>query len=156
RPDDGGLEAETGGTQYGRSRDDWGNWFGNNNSNPLWHFTLPERYLRRNPYVPPPPLRVPVPVVPGAAPIFPITRTLPRLNDPHTANHFTSACSPIVYRDDLFGPEFANNSFVSEPVHNLVHREVMTPRGSTFTSRRAADEQRSEFLTSSDNWCRPT
>ena len=35
---------------------------------------------------------------------IPISRTLPRFNDPHAANHFTSACSAIVYRDDLFGP----------------------------------------------------
>ncbi|MBI1915617.1 MAG: c-type cytochrome [Planctomycetes bacterium] len=162
RPDDGDLDAVTGQTQYGRSRDDWGDWFGGNNSNPLWHFALDDHYLRRNPYVFPPPVRVPVSVVPGAAPVYPISRTLPRFNDPHTANHFTSACSPIVYRDDLFHhpgvdtPGSPVHTFISEPVHNLVHREVMTPKGTTFTSRRAADEQRSEFLASSDNWFRPT
>jgi putative heme-binding domain-containing protein len=32
----------------------------------------------------------------------------------------------------------------------------MTADGVTFKSRRAADEQTSEFLASSDNWCRPT
>jgi putative heme-binding domain-containing protein len=62
----------------------------------------------------------------------------------------------IVYRDELFGPAFANNTYVSEPVHNLVHREIMTPKGYTFTSRRADDEQTSEFLASTDNWFRPT
>ena len=46
--------------------------------------------------------------------------------------------------------------FVSEPVHNLVHREIMKPKGVTFTSQRADDEQKSEFLASSDNWFRPT
>jgi putative heme-binding domain-containing protein len=46
--------------------------------------------------------------------------------------------------------------FISEPVHNLVHREIMTPKGDTFTSRRAPDEEHSEFLASEDNWCRPT
>ena len=30
RPDTGDLDTVTGGTQYGRSRDDWGNHFGNN------------------------------------------------------------------------------------------------------------------------------
>jgi putative membrane-bound dehydrogenase-like protein len=156
RPDDGGLEAESGQTQFGRSRDDWGNWFGGNNSNPMWFYALSDRYLRRNPHVAAPNLRVPVPVTPGAAPVFPVSRTLPRFNDPGAANRFTSACSPIVYRDELFGPAFAGNTFVSEPVHNLVHREVMTAAGVTFTSRRAADEQHSEFLASSDNWFRPT
>src|SRR5436853_3912398 len=32
----------------------------------------------------------------------------------------------------------------------------MKPLGVTFTSRRAPDEERSEFLASSDNWFRPT
>jgi putative membrane-bound dehydrogenase-like protein len=156
RPDDGAFEAVTGQTQYGRCRDDWGNWFGNNNSNPLWHYVLADHYLRRNPHVAPPEPRVNVPAVPGAAPVFPISRTLPRFNDPGAANRFTSACSPIIYRDDLFGPAFSNNTFVSEPVHNLVHREIMTADGVTFRSRRAADEEHSEFLASSDNWARPT
>ncbi len=156
RPDEGAFDLETGQTQYGRSRDDWGNWFGCNNSNPMWHYPLPDHYLRRNPHLAPPEPRVPVPVQPGAAPVFPISRTLARFNDPHAANHFTSACSVIVYRDELFGPAFAGNAFVSEPVHNLVHREIMAPRGVLFTSQRAADEQQSEFLASSDNWFRPT
>jgi putative membrane-bound dehydrogenase-like protein len=156
RPSDGAIETVTGGTQFGRCRDDWGNWFGGNNSNPMWHYALDDHYLRRNPHLAFPDPRINVPVVPGAAPVFPISRTMPRFNDPGGANRFTSACSPIIYRDNLFGPAFAGNSFVSEPVHDLVHREVVTPRGITFTSHRAADEERSEFLASTDNWCRPT
>src|SRR5207248_2123568 len=80
----------------------------------------------------------------------------PRFNDPGGANRFTSACSPIVYRDNLYGPHFENNTFVSEPVHNLVHREVMRTEGVTFRSRRAPGEEQSEFLASTDNWFRPT
>jgi putative membrane-bound dehydrogenase-like protein len=156
RPDDGAIDAQSGQTQYGRCRDDWGNWFGCNNSAPMYQFVLADHYLRRNPYLAAPDARFHVSVTPGAAPVFPISRTLPRFNDPHAANHFTSACSIIVYRDELFGPHFAGNSFVSEPVHNLIHREIMTPQGVTFVSRRAPDEQRSEFVASSDNWFRPT
>jgi putative membrane-bound dehydrogenase-like protein len=156
RPDDGALDVQIGQTQYGRGRDDWGDWFGCNNSNPLWHFALADQYLRRNPHYAPPDPRVSVSVTPGASRVYPVSRTLPRFNDPGAANHFTSACSGIIYRDELFGPAFAGNSFVSEPVHNLIHREIVAPRGSTVTSHRAADEQRSEFLASSDNWFRPT
>jgi putative membrane-bound dehydrogenase-like protein len=156
RPEDGAFETATGGSQYGRCRDDWGNWFGCNNSAPMYQFVLDDHYLRRNPYLRSPDPRVQVSVAPGAAPVYPISRTLPRFNDPEAANHFTSACSVIVYRDDLFGPLFAGNSFVSEPVHDLVHREIVSPRGVTFTSHRAADEQTSEFWASSDNWTRPT
>jgi putative membrane-bound dehydrogenase-like protein len=156
RPDDGALDAQAGQTQYGRSRDDWGNWFGNNNSNPMWHYALADHYVRRNPHLAAPDSHVQLSVTPGAAPVFPISRTLPRFNDFNTANHFTSACSAIVYRDELFGPAFAGSTFVSEPVHNLIHREIMTAKGVTFTSRRAGDELKSEFLASSDNWFRPT
>jgi putative membrane-bound dehydrogenase-like protein len=156
RPDEGLIDLQAGQTQYGRSRDDWGNWFGNNNSNPMYHYALADHYIRRNPHVAAPDGRVQVSVTPGASRVYPISRTLPRFNDPGAANHFTSACSAIIYRDELFGPHFADNTFVSEPVHNLVHREIMTPIGVTFTSRRAPDEQQSEFLASSDNWFRPT
>jgi putative membrane-bound dehydrogenase-like protein len=156
RPSDGGLDAQSGQTQFGRNRDDWGNWFGCNNSNPMYQFVLADHYLRRNPHVPAPDARVPISVNPGASPVFPLSRTLARFNDFDKANRFTSACSTIIYRDDLFGPQFAGNCFTSEPVHNLVHREVMTPQGLTFTSQRSADEQQSEFLASTDNWFRPT
>ncbi len=156
RPDTGEIDPISGQTQYGRNRDDWGNWFGGHNSAPMWHFVLEDHYIRRNPFLAPPDPRVPVSVRPGVAPVYPLSRTLPRFNDLYAANHFTSACSPIVYRDDLFGPAFNNSAFVSEPVHNLVHREVIAPKGVTFTSHRAADEQTSEFLASSDNWTRPT
>jgi putative membrane-bound dehydrogenase-like protein len=152
----GEFEAQSGQSQYGRCRDDWGNWFGNNNSNPMYHYVLDDHYLKRNPHVLYPDPKVQVSVKPGAAEVFPISKPLPRFNSPQALNHFTSACSTIVYRDTLFGKDFEGNMFVSEPVHNLVHREIMKPKGVTFTSQRAADEQTSEFLASSDNWFRPT
>jgi len=163
RPDTGEFEAVAGQSQFGRSRTDAGDWFGCNNSNPLWHFPMDEAFLKRNPHVPVPPdvMRVDVPRVAGAAPVFPISITRARFNDFNTANHFTSACSAQVYRDDLFGmvPSGGSGSlqvFISEPVHNLVHREIVTATGATFVSERAAGEQANEFLSSSDNWFRPT
>jgi putative membrane-bound dehydrogenase-like protein len=156
RPDTGEIDAQSGQTQFGRERDDWGNWFGGNNSNPMWHYTLEDHYLRRNPHVAPPSVRKQVSVSPGAAPVFPRSKTLARFNDFNMANRFTSACSQMIYRDELLGPEFAGNMFVCEPVHNLVSRESVSPQGTTFTSRRAKDEQQSEFLASEDNWFRPS
>jgi putative membrane-bound dehydrogenase-like protein len=156
RPSTGEIETELGSTQFLRSRDDWGDWFGNSNSNPLWQYVLEERYLRRNPLGFAAEVRRDVSVTPGASRVYPISRTERRFNDFSAANHFTSACSAIVYCDELFGAEFEGNSFVSEPVHNLVHREVMRREGIVFTSRRADDEQQSEFLASRDNWFRPT
>ena len=154
-PDEGLLDPQSGQSQFGRNRDDWGNWFGNNNSHPLFHFILADHYLRRNPHFAPPAARVEVPETPGATPVFPASRTLPRFNDHDRANRFTSACSSIIYRDNRFGPHFAANMFVCEPVHNLVSRQVLTQKGIRFSSRRAPDEQESEFLASTDNWFRP-
>jgi len=120
----------------------------------MFHFTLEDRYLRRNPHFrAPSPLRD---IAPPTGRVFPRSRTLPRFNDQHTANRFTSANGLTFYRDTLFGESFAGNVFVSEPVHNLVHRIVVEPEGATFTTRRAADETSREFVASSDNWFRPT
>ena len=156
QPDSGKLDPVTGQTQFGRNRDDWGNWFGCNNSNPMFHFVLEDRYIRRNPYVGAPSPSVQVSINPGTAPCYPISRPQPRFNDFNKLNRFTSACGAMIYRDNLFGKRFAQNSFVSEPVHNLVHREILKQTGVTFQSQRADDEQRSEFLSSRDNWFRPT
>ena len=156
QPDAGGIEMLMGNSQYGRSRDDWGNWFGCNNSNPLWHYALEERYLRRNPHLVPPNAIVTVGASAGAARVFPASATFARFNDPHGFNHFTSACSPAIYRDDLLGADVAGNIFVCEPVHNLVHREQVRAVGASFVGERAAGEKASEFFASGDLWSRCT
>ncbi len=155
-PDSGGIEAVTGMTQFGRTRDDWGNWFGGNNSEPFRHYVLEERYLARTPLLDLPAPRADVALESGAAPVFPLTPQEERFNDPWALDRFTSACSPMIYRDVLLGPAYAGNIFVCEPVHNLVHREVLERAGAGFVSMRAPGELRSEFLASSDSWFRPT
>ena len=156
RPDDGRIETLSGVTQFLRERDDEGNWFGSNNANPMYHFALEDHQASRNPRFAANALRKDVSLAPGAAQVFPLSRSQRRFNDFNAMNRFTSACSAMIYRDNLFGPEFLGNSFVSEPVHNLVHREVVFPDGVSFSSRRADDEKQSEFLASRDNWFRPT
>jgi putative membrane-bound dehydrogenase-like protein len=153
RPDDGRFEAESGQTQFGRHRDDWGHWFGNNNPNFAWEYVLTDAEIRRNPRLALPNARQ---MLEPDTRVYPTSRTLARFNSPGAVNHVTSANSPTPYRDDLFGPDFASSLFVSEPVNNLVHRIVLEPQGATYTGQRAADETTSEFFASSDNWCRPT
>ncbi|MDO8539078.1 MAG: HEAT repeat domain-containing protein [Opitutaceae bacterium] len=152
--EDGRIELLAGQSQVGRNRDDWGNWFGCNNSNPIWHYALQEHYLRRNPHLVAPSSTVTVSSTPGAAPVYPVSQTLARFNDPQGFNHITSACGVMIYRDELLGPDVAGNVFVCEPVHNLVHREVVRPSGVTFASQRAPGEQTSEFFASADHWSR--
>ncbi|MBP8257025.1 MAG: HEAT repeat domain-containing protein, partial [Opitutaceae bacterium] len=156
RPDTGEAEPLTGRSQFGRNRDDWGNWFGCNNANPVWNYALEDRYLKRNPSLVPPNPVVTVPEIPGAAPVYPRSRTLARFNNAGHFNAFTSACGVMVLRDGALGPEYTGNIFVCEPVHNLVHREILTPLGATFRSQRAPGEEKSEFLASTDNWSRFT
>jgi putative membrane-bound dehydrogenase-like protein len=155
-PETGEVEPLAGRSQCLRETDDFGNWFGSNNSNPMFHFVLEEQYLKRNPFATYPNPQRDVSVTPGASEVFPTSKTVIRFNQPQSANRFTSACSATFYRDDFLGEEFCGNSFVCEPVHNLVHREIVEPKGQSFTSRRAADEQKSEFLSSTDNWFRPS
>jgi putative membrane-bound dehydrogenase-like protein len=154
-PDTGEIDTVAGQTQFGRARDDWGNWFGCNNSNPNFQFVLDDRYLRRNPLAAAPDPRHDVPEVPGPSRVYPISTTEERFNNPQSANHFTSACSLTFYRDELFGAGYGANTFVAEPVHNLVHREVSRQDGVLVKSRRADDEGQMEFVASTDNWFRP-
>jgi len=58
QPDTGDIEALSGESQYGRCRDERGNWFGNMNYQPLWQFAIEERHLKRNPFVASPSPRV--------------------------------------------------------------------------------------------------
>ena len=156
RPDEKLFEAVAGQTQYGRHRDDWGNWFGNNNPTWLWHYAIPEHYLTRNPHLVVKNTKRVLADYPGGTRLFPASRTRQRFNDHHQFNHVTSANSPTPYRDELFGRDFATSVFISDPVHNLVHREILEPAGVTFRSHRAPEEAASEFLASTDNWFRPT
>lgn len=147
RPDDGTLDPQSGQAQFGRDRDDWGNWFGCNNAVPMWHYVLDDHYLRRNPHVASPSPRV----EPARSVTYPVgTGRDTGTRRAGGGNAWTSACSITIYRDDLFGPSFANNWFTCEPVHNLVHREVLQPAAVTFWSKRADDEPTSEFLASTD------
>ena len=155
RPDTGEIEAVSGISQYGRVRDDFDQWFGNDNSTWLWHYPLPDHYLRRNPHVTYPEPRVLVARGADANKLFPSSRTLTRFNDPLMVNIVTSACGPGLYRDTLLGDGYYGNAFICEPVHNLVHRLVLEPDLVTYAGRRAGGEERMEFLSSTDSWFRP-
>ena len=47
-------------------------------------------------------------------------------------------------------------ALVCEPVHNLVVRYKVVPNGVTFKAERFPEDEKHDFLASSDNWFRPT
>src|SRR4029079_17466656 len=149
KPDTGEMEWTSGQSQYAKTRDDWGHWFGANNSLPGWHVVLEDRQLARNPTLAAPQtIRYLQPLSP---PGFPTSRNLPRFNEPGAANRFTSACGIGTYRDDLFEPALRRALFVCEPVHNLVHRVDLAPDGATFKGRRDAHQTRGALPLAHDN-----
>ncbi|MFL2869227.1 MAG: PVC-type heme-binding CxxCH protein [Pirellulaceae bacterium] len=160
RPDTGELQALTGQTQHGRNRDDWGNWWGANNSNPMFQYVLQDQYLARNPHISYPNPRHAVATLQNS-PIFPISRVMShwegyRPPPPGAPSRFTSACSTIVYRDQYLGKALHGDMFVSAPVHNLVHRRSISFDGLLMHSTKPNNEEGSEFVRSRDSWFRPT
>jgi hypothetical protein len=107
RPDTGEFDLQAGTSQYGRHRDDWGNWFGNHNVTWLWHYYVPLQYLRRNPHLFVRDLKQDTAQYPHARLAFPISPPMPRFNEPADTNQVTAGCSPMPYRDDLFPKSLA-------------------------------------------------
>ncbi|WDQ15184.1 PVC-type heme-binding CxxCH protein [Rhodopirellula sp. P2] len=156
RPDTGEIETQSGQTQFGRNCDNWGNWFGCNNPNPIFHYVLDEGYLRRNPHVVPPSVRRDIRV--GDTQVYPIGPIISHCDPIHrpigATPIFTAACGTIVYRDTLFGADYEGATFTSEPVYNIVHARKLLPNGVTFDSVKIHGDGE-EFLRSADPWSRP-
>ena len=151
-PRSGEFRLETGRTQCGKWRDDFGNWFGNNNSNPGWHYWLPMSYLERHTDVP---VRAVRADLTSDRRVFPIGPPIRRLNQMSAVNTLTSGCNAMPYRDTSFGDEGSSVIFVCEPANNLVTRQVLDYSSETITAKRHAADQASEFLASEDRWFRP-
>ncbi|EAQ80534.1 PVC-type heme-binding CxxCH protein [Blastopirellula marina] len=156
-PTTGAVEPLSGPSQFGRNTDGWGNWFGVQNSFPLWHYVLEEKYLQRNPHLIAPESRS---LLTKANPrVYPISEIESRFHSHQQSGRFTSACSGMVYRDSLLFPDRQDgavaHSFTCEPVHNVIQRNVLTRQGVSFTMQRDSADEAVDFLASQDRWCRP-
>ncbi|MFN0078388.1 MAG: PVC-type heme-binding CxxCH protein [Prosthecobacter sp.] len=182
KPDTGEFDPQTGPSQFGRARDDWGHWFGVQNSFPLWHYVLQDHYLRRNPHViPPDPIHQ---LFPRNPPVYPASSMEKRFHSFDQAGRFTSACGIEVYRDRVLFDDGKTHAFTCEPFHNVVQHHVLEDDGVTFKavpdsshlaprdeqaalkSGNAASKDNAQlitrsgdgyhdFLASEDRWCRP-
>ncbi|MEM7474934.1 MAG: PVC-type heme-binding CxxCH protein [Planctomycetota bacterium] len=158
-PRTGGLEAIAGQTQHGRGRDDWGNWWGATNNRPFFQYLLQDKYQARNIHVASPDPRF----IAGGIDwgLYPISRILSHWSGyqppaPGQASQFTSACGTHAYSDNALGQQYSGNIFISEPVHNLIHRRSVRFDGLLMIPEKPADESGREFLRSQDSWFRPT
>ncbi|MBD3675791.1 MAG: c-type cytochrome [Planctomycetaceae bacterium] len=150
-PETGEYEGITGTGQFGLIFDDYGNRFTCSNRNPCMHIVLEQRDLAQNPYALLPSLRHDVSPAGQDSRVYSIT-TAWTTSTQH-AGQFTAACGVTNYRGDGLGPKFYGNSFTCEPTGSLLHRDVLSPQGGSFTSHYGRDEV--EFLASEDSWFRP-
>ena len=149
-PRSGVYEAVNGNGQFGMTFDDYGNRFVCSNRNPCRHVVLEGRYLEKNRRLAVSNVMHDVVTPGGVSHVFPISRTW--TTSTLHEGQFTAACGVTIYRGDRFGPAFSGNVLVCDPTGNLVHREVLESRGSTFMAR--PGRKGIEFLASRDEWFR--
>ena len=152
KPEAGLVQAVAGNSQYGNAFDAWGNRFTVWNNDHLRHVVVPQAYLSRNPYLSNPVAMHSVSDHERAAALFQIT-TEPEYIHDSQHGRFTSACGISIYTGDQFPPGYETTSFTCDPVHNVVHRDLLVPDGPTFSAQRT--HQDAEFLASTDSWFRP-
>lgn len=75
------------------------------------------------------------------------------LDDSLRLRNFTAACGPLIYRGDLFGPDYAGNAFVAEPSANLIKRNILNENGFLTKGTQAYSDR--EFIASTDERFRP-
>lgn len=150
-----GLSSMRG--QYGLSQDDFGRLFYNFNSGHLQGDMWPSHYRLRNPHYAKASGRISPPVNQAVWPIRVTPGTnrayIPENMDGHKLKNFTAACSPWIYRGDLFPADALGNAFACEPALHLVKRDIMTLEKGKLVAREAYEKR--EFLASTDERFRP-
>lgn len=153
KPDSYELEATAGESQFGHTFDNWGHHFFTENAKHLYHEALAAPYIRRNPNLLVPDATAAISDHGDACEVFPITEN-PNHQLLTDVGVITSACGITWYNGEVFPKPFDQNvTFVAEPVHNLIHADVISDRGASFVGSRVL--QKKEFLASKDAWFRP-
>ncbi len=151
-PDSLTAEPSGGFSQFGLTFDDAGNRFTVWNNKHVRHVIIDSRYLTRNPNFNAGLVMASVSDHGDASPVFSIARNAMDLHESEIG-HFTSACGLTVYTGSIFPEPYDASSFVCEPVSNLVHVDLLSRDGVTFSGSR--DREDREFLASTDSWFRP-
>jgi putative membrane-bound dehydrogenase-like protein len=165
------AETSSGTAQYGLTFDQWGDEFITENTIHLRHVILPMNYIARAPLLDVPAYAKDISDHGSpSAPMFPLTgpqqwrveRTKLRqqrydeqgLNRKElVGGYFSAASGSTAYTGDVWPEEYLNSIFTGDVSGNLVHRDIITPDGVTFSAKRPKDGV--EFLASTDVWFRP-
>ena len=166
----GVAEQASGPTQFGMAFDNWGNRFSTQNTIHLRHVVLPMQYLRRAPLLDAGAVETDISDHgQPSAQLFPLTKPqawreqrtqirqqrydenkLDRKEE--VGGFFTAASGGTSYDGDAFPPEYVGSIFTGDVNGNLVHRDILSPDGVTFSAHRAKEGV--EFLASTDSWSR--
>ncbi|MCI0636394.1 MAG: dehydrogenase, partial [Actinobacteria bacterium] len=154
----GEFEALSGGGQFGCSFDDFGRRFTCSNSNSSRHVVLEDAVLRHNPYFGVSSVTASMSAEGDAGPVYRASPPEPwrvlrsRLRKEGVVRGAVEGATTFTGASGIFFHK--GRLYVGEVSHNLVSRRSLAPNGSTFRSERIDKE--SEFLTSTDNWFRPS
>ena len=154
RPDTGELETSyetTGG--HGIAFDAWGRMFGTHNVNHVQHMVFPIRRLRSNPGLALPTTRDTISDHGRSAQLFQVSDAQTRVNNPDQSGHFSGGSGIAYYGGGALPEAYEGSLLVNDVVVNVVHQDVLTPDGPSFTASRRADGV--ELLAGRDNWFRP-
>ena len=152
RPETHQLEFLSGWSQYGQTFDEWGRHFTITNDSNGRHEVIAARYLQRNPDLLLPNVQQDVSTADNNA-VFPVTRN-PRFEILTDVGTLTSSCSiTFPYLGGAFPASFDRVACLAESAHNLVHCDVWSDAGATYSARRL--EENAEFVASTDAWFRP-
>jgi putative membrane-bound dehydrogenase-like protein len=152
-PDTFEPEATSGPSQFGHGFDDWGRRFLSWNTVHIREDMLPPRDLERHPRLRRTSTVASISDHGDSARVYPRTPP-PRTFNNEPTDHFNASCGLTIERGGLFPAEYAGNSYLCEPLTNLVHRDRLEPGpGPALIARRGENED--EFLTSTDPWFHP-
>ncbi len=68
---------------------------------------------------------------------------------------FTAAAGCCIYDGGVWPERYTGSHFVSETTMNLVHHEMLSPKGVTYVSSREPGQEETEFVAGVDPWFRP-
>ena len=153
RPETHELEMASGRSQFGHTFDKWGHHFFTHNQNHIYQEAIQAEYLKRNPDLLIADATQVVSDHGKATEVFQITKNPDRqLFTPVGVT--TSSSGLTAYLGGAFpAPYDGNVTFVAESVSNLVHADIITDKGASFTAKRQHPDK--EFLASTDSWSRP-